>query len=88
MLTVTLSAAPNPDYPPNDERGSIRLRKRTVPVASLRDASKACRDFILTHNLGGGNWTGGEVRDASKAFVARISYNGRAWTKDNVEIPF
>lgn len=50
------------------------------PVDSLENASRACRDYIESYDLGGGNWIGGAVRDAgTKEEVAKISYNGRIW---------
>lgn len=39
------------------------------------------------HELGGGNWTGGQVFDGGTQ-IAYISYNGRAWTPNfETEIP-
>lgn len=93
-LTVTLSAAPNPDFSPNEHPGSVRIRPRKVKVGSLAEASAVCRQFIRDEELGGGNWTGGEVLDEAGNFVARISYNGRAWitpgpwTPNSVEAKF
>lgn len=46
-------------------------------AVSLDHAAALCRAYIETFDLGGGNWTGGQVRDASGAIVARVSYNGR-----------
>ena len=37
-----------------------------------------CREFIDEHDLGGGNWSGGEVYEEG-TLVARVSYNGRVW---------
>jgi hypothetical protein len=49
-------------------------------VASLEEASASCLAFIAEHDLGGGNWSGGQVRDtATGVVVARVSYNGRLW---------
>ena len=76
MFTLRLSARQNPDFPPRQDLP----RARTVPVASLEDASALCRAFIAEHDLGGGNWSGGLVRDtATGVVVARVSYNGRVW---------
>lgn len=77
MFTVRLSARQNPDLPSRQDLP----RARTVQVASLEDASERCRAFIAEHDLGGGNWSGGQVRDiATGAVVARVSYNGRVWS--------
>ena len=75
MFTVELRARRNPDFPRRD----LPPRCRVV-VTSLSEASQACQQFIEEHDLGGGEWSGGHVRDAStKAVVARVSYNGRVW---------
>lgn len=55
------------------------VANRWQKVASIAEASAACRQFITDNELGGGNWSGGDVQDASGKVVARISYNGRAW---------
>ena len=81
---VMLSARVNPDF----GRGGINnywnrnIKPRPCPAKSLRDASECCRLFIQMNELGGGNWTGGDVFDESGAKVAIISYNGRVWTPD------
>jgi len=80
QLSVTLAHAPNPDIRSGGYRGDIPpRRKAVVPVGSLAEASRVCTAFIDKYGLGGGNWTGGDVRDNGKV-IARISYNGRCWT--------
>jgi len=52
-----------------------------VVVADFAEASRAMRAFIEAENLGSrdlGRRTG-EVRDAKRRIVARVSYNGRVW---------
>lgn len=50
-------------------------------VGSIEEASDVCCNFIDENDLGGGNWSGGNVfRDGE--MVARISYNGRIWNPD------
>ena len=83
-LTVELAHAANPDIgsPWNGYwDGEPGENDMVVAVASLADASAACRKFIDEHGLGSGNWTGGTVRKNGQV-VARISYNGRAWTPE------
>lgn len=75
-LTVVLSARGNPDF---NQPKDIGVATERVEVSSLREASERCRAFIEVHQLGGGNWTGGRVRDASGKDVANVSYNGRVW---------
>ncbi len=55
---------------PND----FRLR-----VRGLGNASEEARRYIAEHDLGGGNWTGGDVTDDDGNLVAHVSYNGRVW---------
>jgi hypothetical protein len=49
-----------------------------VAVGDFPAASKACRDYIEENDLGGGNWTGGDIRENGKV-VAKVSYNGTVW---------
>jgi hypothetical protein len=57
--------------------GSPQLR--SVPVADLEAAAKACRDYIEHEDVGNRDWCGGEVYDADGKCVAVVSYNGRVW---------
>jgi hypothetical protein len=80
-LTVELAHARNPDI-----RGGYWAEvppkgKRLVPVADFAEASRVCQAFINQYGLGGGNWTGGKIRQGGKV-VARVSYNGRVWTQE------
>lgn len=53
-------------------------------MGSIAEASAACRKFIADNELGGGNWSGGDVQDEAGKVVARISYNGRAWLPSDI----
>lgn len=83
-MEVILRHDPNPDIPgywsPPVEDG----RPRTVAVASMEEASRVCREYIESNELGGGNWTGGDVIDGGET-IATISYNGRIWLPDGTE---
>ena len=58
---------------------------RATRVASLAAASAACRAYIEAADLGASSWRGGDVyRGGTK--IARISYNGRAWTLDGLPV--
>jgi hypothetical protein len=81
-MFVKLAHEPNPDieggYWDEVPVAPPAGKSKWVPVKSLADASKACRQFLDQYGLGGGNWTGGlVVRDGVP--IAEISYNGRAW---------
>jgi hypothetical protein len=81
MFVVELRAVPNPDFP---RRRDLPVEKQIVPVATLAEASETCLRFILDHNLGGGNWAGGKIREAATGrLVATVSYNGRVWTVES-----
>lgn len=75
---VLLASVGNPDFGQDSRRSLPGVPRKTLRVASLADASKACRAYIEHYDLGGGNWLGGEVKKDG-AVIARISYNGRAW---------
>ena len=80
VFTVKLSACPNPDFPPRDDLPLPRL----VKVGSLNEASRALRQFVEEHDLGGGECRDGEVFDDSTGErVAMVSYNGKLWTPEN-----
>lgn len=79
-FVVVLDSRGNPDMRQDASRALPGVRRKIVHVATLGDASKACRLFIECHDLGGGNWAGGEVKNVyTKEIVAKVSYNGRVW---------
>lgn len=85
-LVVEQSHAGNPDigggyHVPMDREG-----RHDSDVRTLRQASMLCRLYIERNQLGGGNWTGGAVRNAEGKIVARVSYNGRVWRPDGTEV--
>ncbi len=66
-------------------QGNQPPRKLQVTVLTLADASAICRKYIDDNELGGGNWTGGQVFEGPTQ-LARVSYNGRVWAMDGTEI--
>jgi hypothetical protein len=55
-----------------------------VAGESLTDCALLCREYIMAHGLGGGNWIGGQIvmtRDGDDPNMATpgafVSYNGR-----------
>lgn len=85
MFTVHLAHTPNPDI--NGGYGSARTRPsaKTSPASSYAEASRLCREYITQHDLGGGNWSGGQVFLDSEQ-VANVSFNGRVWAMNGTEI--
>ncbi len=84
-MILYLSHAPNPDVKdgywvaPLDSGDPVQ-----IDADSLADASLRCCRYIERNELGGGNWTGGQVFDGEK-LVASIGYNGRVWWIDGRE---
>jgi len=84
-LSVEISAEPNPDYDKNTHNGSINIKPKKVKINSLQEASTIVRKFINDNDLGGGNFTGGNIYSDNK-IVGRVSYNGRIWDVNNNEM--
>ena len=78
MFRVSLSHAKNPDIPGGYWVAAPRDRASTRQVDSIAEASRVVRDYIERNQLGGGNWTGGEVVDTSGATPARYASAMRA----------
>ena len=86
-LYVQLASDANPDYITNfrgliEQLGKMTINPLYVPCECLEQASAICQHFIDINGLGGGNFTGGRVVDEQFNFVARISYNGCAWSTE------
>lgn len=78
-MFVKLSSCGNPDYGQNPYEEFFGCEAdHTVEVQSLEEASEVCKRFIDKNELGGGNWSGGQVYDRDQ-HIADISYNGRIW---------
>jgi len=82
-MTVKLSATGNPDF---GQFGSIGVKTCRVSIYTFKAASIICRQFLQSENLGSGNWTGGQIYDASGREIAHVSFNGRVWANDGSEI--
>lgn len=83
MMTVKLSSVGNPDF--RQDPNASQSPAKTVRVLTLKGAGRVCQSYIADWNLGGGNWTGGQVYKGKKQ-IARISYNGRIWDLNDKEI--
>lgn len=79
--TVQLAHGPNPDRDGDGYWAGApdAPRSAEVRVSSFEEAARVCQAFIAKHELGGGNWYGGAVRDARGRQIAYVSYNGRVW---------
>ena len=78
-MKVKLSSVGNPDFGQNPNKPMWGVKNKTVKVNSFKEASAVCQKFIDENDLGGGNWTGGEILDENNKVIANVSYNGRVW---------
>jgi len=79
-MKVTLTSAGNPDHNQNPNQPLYGCEKnKSVEVASFVEARNACVKFIDDNDLGGGNWSGGEIINNEGKIIAHVSYNGRVW---------
>lgn len=79
-MSLKLSSAGNPDFGQSPQVSCSP--EETCEVDSYRQASKVSRKYIHKYNLGGGNWTGGQLFK-NGIQVAYVSYNGRVWSRNN-----
>ena len=86
MYVVTMKHSSNPDIPGGYWSGKPSEGPAMKRVATFQEAAAECRAYIERNNLGGGNWTGGQVFADKKTQVARVSFNGRVWAMDGSEI--
>lgn len=78
LFKVRLASCGNPDHGQTPGRSMPGVRAKTMKVETIANASAACSTYIAEHELGAGNWSGGQVTENGKA-IAKISYNGRVW---------
>lgn len=53
---------------------------------TIEELQQAARDYIEEYDLGGGNWTGGQVTEvASGKPFGYISYNGWYWEETDAQ---
>jgi len=85
-FTVKLSSVGNPDYGQDPFRSMPGVPYCWAHVDSVEEAAKLVRHYIEFFDLGGGNWSGGEiVRQADGLVVGNVSYNGRFWATQQIE---
>lgn len=85
QFVVALSSCGNPDHRQNPDMALPGVESTWASVGSLGEASAVARQYIDEHGLGGGNWSGGTVKNKQGKVVARVSYNGRVWTGEGIE---
>ena len=76
MFKVNLAFGGNPDH---HEYAGLQYA-----VSASGESVKECADkvkaFIERHDLGAGNWYGGQVYE-NGVFIGSVSYNGKFWPK-------
>ena len=76
-IRVLLANRGNPDFNQNPEIPMWGApADYWANVDSVEEASKKVRNYIHEHDLGSGNWAGGDVFDDTEQ-IASISYNGK-----------
>lgn len=80
MYKINLDNAGNPDYHQNPNRHLSFTFSGWLNVESILEARAIAMAYNQAFDLGGGNWSGGEIREVSNDRpVAYVSYNGRLW---------
>ncbi len=79
MFLVILSSLGNPDFRQDPDRPLPGVPVLKQKVRDFAAASQACLDYIAQHELGGGNWNGGDIFDEHGERIANVSYNGFVW---------
>ena len=78
---VRLSSCGNIDIGQNPDKPLFGVPNGDYQFDSIEECQSAVRDYIDKHDLGAGNWSGGNVYENGK-YIGLISYNGRFWGKD------
>jgi hypothetical protein len=82
-MKVVLSSVGNIDHNENPNKPKYGSKDKIVEVISMKEARTKCMKYIDDNDLGGGNWSGGDILDDNGKFLAHISYNGRIWEERN-----
>lgn len=85
-FSVKLSNVGNPDHRQDPRRALPDTTCGWAHVDTLAEASQICRTYIAFYDLGGGNWSGGEITNADGLVIGRVSYNGRVWDLNGKEL--
>ena len=85
LYSVKLSNVGNPDYRQDETRPLPETTCGWAHVDTLAECSDLCRLYISFYDLGGGNWSGGQIMRNDGLMVGRVSYNGRIWDNARIE---
>lgn len=81
QYSVELSSCGNIDHDENPYEQFEGAAPSIYKANTIEKLQEAVTEYIEKHNLGGGNYNGGKVRDAKGKELGYISYNGRYWEK-------
>ena len=82
IYSVRLASCGNPDRGQNPFEPLYGVPSERAYTASIEECQQRVREYIEEYNLGGGNWSGGDVYDGLGNLIGNISYNGRFWPKE------
>ena len=74
-MKVYLSSVGNPDFRGQDADTPISPAGSAF-VTCLTEAEQICERYITRYDLGGGNWSGGQLIDDKGMEIGVINYNG------------
>ena len=78
-MKVKLESKSNIDFDSSDLEGALNIEAYWVVVETIEEAKIVCDAFIEKNELGGGNWTGGDIVDENDKLIGNVSYNGKFW---------
>ncbi len=64
----------------------VKVNRDWVEVDTLKEASKAIRDYIESKDMRSSEWFGGLLTDMDGKEIGRVSYNGRVWDTKGSEV--
>lgn len=76
IYSVILASCGNPDHGENPYEPVGDALYEKVYTASIEECRCRVLEYILFHNLGSGNWCGGQVYDGMGNYIGQIAYNG------------
>jgi len=83
--SVRLSNVGNPDFRQDPYKKLYDTSCHWAFADTLKECSDLCLTYISMYDLGGGNWSGGTIKNDQGFQIGRVSYNGRIWDKDMKE---
>lgn len=86
-LVFVVAACGNPDYNQDPDKPMYGTQPEILAAPTFDGVVRGCRSFIDQHNLGGGNWVGGQIYYRGEP-IAHVAYNGRIWVGESLSNNF